>query len=208
MPRPKEIDRKDIKKLVLKKSQELFIKYGYDNVTMRRIAKEIGYSPAAIYLYYQSKDEIFYEIYNEGFSLLYKEQMEALNLNADPMEKLREHARRYTSFAMKHPEYYTLMFILKEPQKYMEKCREDKLNPQLMNYAEKSFDVLLENVKQCQHTGHFKGHDQMTVAFTIWSIVHGMASLIIQERVPAPPEFLESLLATALAFLKTVMEKE
>lgn len=208
MPRPKEIDRKDIKQLVLKKSKELFLKYGYDNITMRKIAKEIGYSPAAIYLYYQSKDEIFYEIYNEGFRILYKEQSEALNMNADPMEKLKEHARRYISFGLKHPEYYTLMFIMKEPQKFMQKCFADKkLKALMVDYGEKSFEVLLENVKLCQETGYFKTFDQMTVAFSVWSMVHGMVSLILQERVPAPPEFLKPLLESSIDFLNYMTEK-
>jgi len=59
MSRPKEIDRKDIKKLVLKKSKELFLKYGYNIVTMRKIASEIGYSPAATLFVLSSKMRSF-----------------------------------------------------------------------------------------------------------------------------------------------------
>ena len=47
-----------------------FVAEGYRNVSMRKIAERIEYSPAAIYSYFPSKDDIFFALAEEGFRLL------------------------------------------------------------------------------------------------------------------------------------------
>ena len=44
---------------------------GYQNVSIRKIAERIEYSPAAIYGYFPSKDDIFLALAEEGFRLLF-----------------------------------------------------------------------------------------------------------------------------------------
>ena len=44
---------------------------GYQNVSIRKIAERIEYSPAAIYGYFPSKDDIFFALAEEGFRLLF-----------------------------------------------------------------------------------------------------------------------------------------
>ena len=41
------------------------------NVSIRKIAERIEYSPAAIYSYFPSKDDIFFALAEEGFRLLF-----------------------------------------------------------------------------------------------------------------------------------------
>lgn len=43
---------------ILKKASELFIKYGFKNVTMDEIANDLGISKKTIYVYYENKSEI------------------------------------------------------------------------------------------------------------------------------------------------------
>ena len=61
MARPKESEREDIRALVLAKAKKLFLEEGYSNITMRRIAKEIGYTPGTIYLYFKNKEDLLLE---------------------------------------------------------------------------------------------------------------------------------------------------
>jgi AcrR family transcriptional regulator len=53
--REKETLRQDI----LDAARELFIREGYQAVSMRKIAEKIEYSPATIYLHFRDKDDIF-----------------------------------------------------------------------------------------------------------------------------------------------------
>ena len=54
---------------ILHAARELFVTEGYRNVSMRKIAERIEYSPAAIYGYFASKDEIFFALAEEGFRM-------------------------------------------------------------------------------------------------------------------------------------------
>ena len=66
-----ERDREAVRRSILDAARELFVTEGYRNVSIRKIAEKIEYSPAAIYGYFPSKDDIFYALAEEGFRLLY-----------------------------------------------------------------------------------------------------------------------------------------
>ena len=58
----KERRKRDAHKMrarILKAAMQLFVKGGYENVTMRGIAAKIEYSPGTIYLYFQNKKKQF-----------------------------------------------------------------------------------------------------------------------------------------------------
>src|SRR5256885_8517715 len=65
-----ERDREAVRRGILDAARELFVSEGYANVSIRKIAERIEYSPAAIYGYFPSKDDIFFELAEEGFRLL------------------------------------------------------------------------------------------------------------------------------------------
>ncbi len=52
---------------ILKAAMELFAKGGYENVSMRKIAKKIEYSPGTIYLYFKNKNDIMLQLCYQGF---------------------------------------------------------------------------------------------------------------------------------------------
>ena len=56
---------------ILDAARDLFVAEGYHNVSIRKIAEKIEYSPAAIYSYFPSKDDIFFALAEEGFRILF-----------------------------------------------------------------------------------------------------------------------------------------
>ena len=65
-----ERDREAVRRAILDAARDLFVTEGYQNVSIRKIAERIEYSPAAIYGYFPSKDDIFFALAEEGFRLL------------------------------------------------------------------------------------------------------------------------------------------
>jgi AcrR family transcriptional regulator len=61
---------------------------GYAQVSIRKIAERIEYSPAAIYSYFPSKDDIFFALAEEGFRLLSESGAACVHV-ADPFDRLR-----------------------------------------------------------------------------------------------------------------------
>ena len=64
-------EREAVTRAILDAARDLFVTEGYQHVSMRKIAERIEYSPAAIYSYFQSKDDIFFSLAEEGFRLLF-----------------------------------------------------------------------------------------------------------------------------------------
>jgi AcrR family transcriptional regulator len=104
-------DRDRIQQAILTAARELFVTEGYRNVSMRKIADRIEYSPAAIYSYFPSKDDIFFALAEEGFRLLAQHLQGAIDKVSDPLERLRRGLWTFYEFSKTNPEYFELMFI-------------------------------------------------------------------------------------------------
>jgi AcrR family transcriptional regulator len=176
----RENDKQKMRKLILETAMKLFLKEGFERVTIRAIAQVIEYSPATIYLYFKDKNEILYALQTIGFEKLYQKQQEVL-ASKDPWKSLRLLARIYITFALKNPEYYDLMFIMRGPIK---KMKEKK------NWEEgmRSYEILKINVAASMEAGYLIRADVEVATFAFWSLTHGIASLIIRERTIMFPE--------------------
>ena len=191
----KEREKSEMRELVLKTALKLFIENGYDNVSIRKIANAIEYSPGTIYLYFRDKDEIFFELHDRAFKEFYAYQLSSQNIK-DPLERIQAHGMAYVEFALKNPELYDLMFISLIPAKKIKECHE-------WIQGQQTFDLLKKNVQDCIDAGYYKGSGVDVVAFALWSYVHGIASLIIRERMQLlPKEVIQGLIAGAFQFLE------
>ena len=169
----KEKEKAEMKKMILDAAMQLFIKDGYDGVSIRKIASKIEYSPGTIYTYFEDKDSIFYALHVEGFGMLYQKQLSAQSIQ-NPRERLIAHGRAYIEFALNNQEYYDVMFIISGPQEII--CKEEG-----WDHGLRSYDLLRRNVAECQSVGLFKDQNTEAVAFLLWSMVHGISSLTIRR---------------------------
>ena len=107
-----ERDREAVARAILDAARELFVTHGYEEVSIRKIAERIEYSPAAIYGYFPSKDDIFFALAEEGFRLLFSYRGSAAPARPeDPVDCIRAMFWRYFEFSKEHPEYFALMFL-------------------------------------------------------------------------------------------------
>src|SRR5919109_3620698 len=107
-----ERDREAVRRAILDAARDLFTTEGYRNVSIRKIAERIEYSPAAIYGYFPSKDDIFFSLAEHGFRLLYGDQRDAQALDVlPPLERIRAIFWRLYEFSCEHPQYFALMFV-------------------------------------------------------------------------------------------------
>jgi AcrR family transcriptional regulator len=109
-----ERDREAVSRAILDAARELFVAEGFQNVSIRKIAERIEYSPAAIYGYFPSKDDIFYALAEEGFRLLGDPAAVSEDpalAGATPLERVRALFWRFYEFSREHPQYFALMFV-------------------------------------------------------------------------------------------------
>src|SRR3954464_3243664 len=110
-----ERDREAVRRAILDAARELFVSEGYRNVSIRKIAEKIEYSPAALYVYFPSKDDIFYALAEEGFRLLHSGQepasLEQAMAALEPLERIKAIFWRLYEFSRQQPQYFELMFV-------------------------------------------------------------------------------------------------
>lgn len=191
----KERKRRDadrMRKRILEAAMSLFSKGGYGNVSMRKIAEKIEYSPGTLYLYFKNKNDIMLQLCTQGFEQLLALQQE-LEKITDPLERLSVGGRHYISFALENPELYELMFateeVLQEP------------HPDEESIPLKAFRKFEEYVRRCLDGGVFSEGNAETTAIVLWATLHGLASLLIKKRLHfLPEERLDAIVQQALNF--------
>src|SRR5262245_56830798 len=104
-------EREVLRQEILDAARELFVKEGYENVSMRRVAEKIEYSPTTIYLYFESKADLLYSICEETFAKLLKRLQTISEDCSDPVVCLKKGMRAYIEFGLKHPNHYKVTFI-------------------------------------------------------------------------------------------------
>ena len=177
---------------ILKAAMQLYVKGGYENVTMRRIAAKIEYSPGTIYLYFQNKKDIMLQLCYQGFERFLDHQ-DKLEEIADPLERLSVGGRYYLAFALENPELYELMFATKEI--FKESGPDEEAAPL------RAFRAFAKNVKDCLDAGVFADGEAETTAIALWATLHGLASLLIKGRLRfLPEESLADVVEQAYAF--------
>lgn len=170
-----------MQKLILDAAFKLFIEEGFGNVSIRRLAESIEYSPATIYLYFKDKDEILHALHNIGFEELHKRFSEVEKI-VNPIERVNRYGEVYLDFALENPEYYDLMFIKRGPMKKLDDLADG--SPEEWTYGMKVHQMFQSSVGQCIEEGYLAGANVDIATFSLWASIHGIAALIIRKRCP------------------------
>lgn len=103
-------ERQAVAASILDAARDLFVAEGYQSVSIRKIAERIEYSPAAIYSYFASKDDIFLALAAEGFHRL-DDKVQSAMRTGDPLDDVRANWWAFYEFSQEQPAYFQLMFV-------------------------------------------------------------------------------------------------
>ena len=172
----KDKQKAELKQQILDASAKLFSEHGYQGVTIRKIANIIEYSPTTVYLYFKDKNEILFELHQIGF-----EKFEAFNKDLfdikNPLLQLHKLGENYIRFGLQNPEYYDLMFLMPAPIDFINKVKNCDWTG-----GDKALKTLISILQECIDKKLIVPADVNTMAMAIWSMVHGLVSLVIRKR--------------------------
>ena len=171
-----ERDRETVRQAILGAARDLFVKEGYRNVSMRKIADRIEYSPAAIYGYFPSKDDIFFALAEEGFRELAQCGMKAAGQSADPFKRLRAGLWAFYEFSKAHPEYFGLMFTDRSVPSLSQDFQRFEFFQETTARAE-------ADIRACVERGQFSQHlDPAAALHVLWVGMLGPATIGLAQR--------------------------
>jgi AcrR family transcriptional regulator len=173
----REREKDELRRKILDTARELFVKEGYEAVSMRRIAEKIEYSPTAIYLHFKDKEALFNELCSMDFRQLAKAFVSIAEIE-DPAERLRQIGRAYIEFAVEYPNHYRLMFMS------VHSACDEPTDITKGNPEEDAYAFLKQSVEAALRAGKFRPDltDADLIAQTLWAGVHGVASLEISKH--------------------------
>lgn len=183
-------DRYAVARAILDAARDLFVAEGYSQVSIRKIAERIEYSPAAIYRYFASKDDIFLALAEEGFRRLADVTLAPVD-TCDPLEIVRRAFWGYYEFSKAHPEYFALMFL-------------DRRVPRISRdwerfaFVREMRGALSERLRECVAAGAFPSTINPEAAFSILATtIHGAAVIRLCSRL-TPGQDADALARDAL----------
>ncbi|MDQ7039505.1 MAG: TetR/AcrR family transcriptional regulator [Rhodothermus sp.] len=183
-----------LRRRILDAARHLLVAEGYHSLSMRKIARAIGCSPTAIYLYFQNKDALVHTLIDEGFGLLYEELRDEAVRHDDPVTRLEALWRRYVSFGRCNPEYYEIMFML-HPE------RMERYPPEKYRRARRGLELAIQTLEEGRKQGVFAIEDARVTASAAWAALHGAVALLLARRLDIridPEAFIETTIRTLL----------
>jgi AcrR family transcriptional regulator len=177
---------------------------GSAHITLRQIAAQLGATHVALYRHFANKEALLASVAEEGFRLLHEKIREATvgaeGETVTPIDQLQRIGAAYVRFARTHTAYFRLM--------YAREVRRTQ-HSGLRTAAAAAFVTLLDVVRECRKEGLIKTHSpsappgaSLEVAMTAWSLVHGLAMLIVEGQFDDSGVDVDKLVEVAILTLR------
>ncbi|CAN5396539.1 TetR/AcrR family transcriptional regulator [soil metagenome] len=173
----KEREREKLRTEILDAAREMFVTEGYRNVSMRKIADRIEYSPTTIYTHFRDKAELLHAVCESTFEALSASIIDSWRTVRNPLEALRNGMVAYIDFGLANPHHYEVVFIT-PLDKFDGMDAADFDN----SLGKRSFEPLLSAVTDCMEEGLIRPGDVLVTAQTLWAGIHGTTSLLITHN--------------------------
>lgn len=98
--------------LILEAARRVFEQEGLEGASLRAIAKAAGYTPAALYFHFDSKEAVYAELLSSSLDNLKQETERALSQISSPADKLRTAAMAFFHYYRDNPGDLDLGFYL------------------------------------------------------------------------------------------------
>ncbi len=143
---------------------------GPRDFTLREVARRAGVSHNAPYRHFPAKDDLLVAVAAEGFDRLTALMQKSLARGKTALGRLQLCGCGYVDFALRWPHHFLVMFDL--PKISHEPCKDEPV-------GKNAFDVLMGCIAAAQQSGDLPAGDPLPLAWTAWSLVHGIAKLSV-----------------------------
>ena len=176
----------DLRNACLRSALELLEEGGLEAVTLRAVAERTGVSRSAPYRHFATKRALLAAAAAPGFRRLHDAIAAARDTAGDdPQTRLTAGCGAYARFGAGHPHLYRLMFagdFCEGPLFGNRTPVEESEFPELIEAGNDAFDSLVEGLEEAQAQGALRPRDPRAQAVAVWSMIHGVMSLYLDNR--------------------------
>ena len=169
----------DLRAALIRAALEAFEQGGSEGVSLRGLAETVGVSRSAPYSHFRSKRELMAAIAEVGFERFLAE-MERVDEAADARERFLAIGAGYLRFALENPGLFKLMFSAE--------LASLKGVGDLESKSARALEVFQQGLNAFLVHGGGVGTASTAMHTLAWGSVHGLAFLMLEDRLPVRPE--------------------
>lgn len=162
----------DLRRALIDQALRTIDQEGVDGLTLRAVGSELGVSRTALYRHFADKQALVAAVAAEGFRTLRLALADTWNRQGHTLAGLEAMGLAYVEFARAHQSHYRVMF-----GRFVESN-----DATLLEEAACAFQTLADALADLQTQGLARRDDLLLQARFVWSVVHGVAMLIINGQ--------------------------
>jgi AcrR family transcriptional regulator len=175
MGKQKTYHHNDLRNTLISAGLAILAEDGISELNLRAVARRAEVSHTAPYRHFADKEALIVAIAEDGFRRLGEKLGAARNRTAgDVKAQLMAVGYAYIAFAVEEADSFRLMFshVIRHRTQYLELCA----------LAKACFQLLQSLIEAGQASGEFETGDSVELTKSAWSMLHGLASLLIEGQ--------------------------
>jgi AcrR family transcriptional regulator len=172
----------DLRPALIRTGLDLLKDREADDLGLREVARAAGVSATAVYRHFPDKDALLQALAAEGLKQLGQAQQAAADAAGSGDASFRATGRAYVTFALTNPALFRLIFSRAKQATGRElHSKEDEASKLLTSFA-------------IAMAGENDAEGARLIAIQSWALVHGLAVLILDKRLPHDPDLIEGVI--------------
>ncbi|MBW9150440.1 TetR/AcrR family transcriptional regulator [Clostridium sp. CM028] len=174
----RQLEKEIIRKKIIDATNDILVEEGYENLSIRKIASRIEYSPGIIYHYFKDKAEIVSFVVAEGYGNILKIISEIPIDTENPDKTIVNGMRSYIELMLENPQQFRVV-LMNDIETIQEKVN---MLQEGISKERKSIQGLCKLVELAIRKNIFRKMDIELTAQIIWTSTHGLVSRLILEK--------------------------
>lgn len=165
-------------------AQELFSEKGFHETTVEEIARQAGVAKGTVYIYFDSKEQLFKEVIKSGFKELTRITEKKIESTSNPLKKIKLIVETYFNyFDINRSLFRPLMMGEIEIKS---RSLQQKRRKYIENYM-RNIRKLAEIMEEAINMGYFKPVDPMHLSLALAGIMEKFIFFGIEEHQSLKP---------------------
>jgi AcrR family transcriptional regulator len=180
----------DLRSALIREGLRVLEARNADGLGLRELARAVGVSASSVYRHFPSKDALLQALAAEGLRRLAEAQRGASILAGGGSLGFAATGNAYVAFALDNPALFRLIFSSSAMTGTAEfEPKSDDASALLMQFA-------------ASIAGELGPEAAQVVAVQAWALVHGLAVLILDQRLPNDPPLIAKVIRQYVAQLR------
>jgi len=163
--REKQARREDI----LNAAQRLFARNGFHATKLDDIAEEAELSKGTIYLYFDSKEDLFFSLVRQKMAQLMDRLRRSVQTAKPILERIKDLVHAYLSFFEENKDFFRI--IHSESTRFSVNVEDEQRRIMLKGYLE-YLDFIIDVISKGKRAGVFKKIDSKAIALCLAGLLH------------------------------------